>query len=75
LRSQATVGAIDTSIHARTLRKAAELAGGERRLAAYLSVPEPELHAWLHDDRAPPERVFEDAVDLVLDDLDRGAFG
>jgi hypothetical protein len=60
-----------TSVHARTLRKAAEMLGGERALARYLKVPMPDLSAWLRGNAGPPpDRVFLKAVDLVLNDLE-----
>jgi hypothetical protein len=58
------------SVHARTLRRAAELLGGERALARYLRAPMPELFVWMRDGATPPESVFLRAVDLVLNDLD-----
>jgi hypothetical protein len=60
-----------TSVHARTLHKAAEMLGGERALARYLKVPMPDLFAWMRGNAgAPPARVFLRAVDLVLNDLE-----
>ena len=60
-----------SSVHTRTLQKAAELLGGERALARYLRVPMPELFAWMGEGATPPPgAVFLRAVDLVLNDLD-----
>jgi len=60
----------NTSVHARTLEKAAELIGGERALARYLRVPMPELFVWMRGASPIPDSVFLRAVDLVLNDLE-----
>ncbi len=60
----------NTSVHARTLEKAAELIGGERALARYLRVPMPELFVWMRGGVPMPDSVFLRAVDLVLNDLE-----
>jgi hypothetical protein len=60
-----------TTIYARTLQKAAEIVGGQRALARYLSVPMPDLFAWMRPGAVPPPtRIFLKAVDLVLNDCD-----
>jgi hypothetical protein len=60
----------NTTVHVRTLAKAAELLGGERALARYLRVPMPELFVWMRGASPLPDSVFLRAVDLVLDDLE-----
>jgi hypothetical protein len=60
-----------STIYKRTLRKAADLVGGERALARYLKVPPPDVYAWMRPGAEPPPvGVFLKAVDLVLEDLD-----
>ena len=49
-----------TTIYARTLQ-----------LARYLSVPMPDLFAWMRPGAVPPPtKIFLKAVDLVLNDCD-----
>jgi hypothetical protein len=54
------------SVYSRTLQKAAELSGGQKRLARLLRVPLVELEKWIADQDEPPTAVFLKAVDLVL---------
>lgn len=63
---------MNTSVHLRTLEKAAEILGGERALARYLRVPMPELFVWMRGAVPCPDGVFLRAVDLVLNDLELG---
>ena len=53
------------TVYARTLRRAAELVGGESALAARLAVSENELDLWLRNFVRPPNDVFLKAVDIV----------
>ena len=57
-----------TSVYSRTLRKAAETAGGQKKLAQLLRVPLADLEKWIADKDEPPMSVFLRAVDLVLDE-------
>ena len=57
-----------TSVYSRTLQKAAETAGGQKRLARLLRVPLGELEKWIADKDEPPMAGFLKAVDLVLDE-------
>ncbi len=57
-----------TSVYSRTLQKAAEAVGGQKKLARLLRVPLGELEKWLADKDEPPMAVFLKAVDMVLDD-------
>jgi hypothetical protein len=53
------------------LHQAAEKLGGVRALGRYLKVPLPELFAWMSPGSVPPpDEIFLQAVDLVLDDLE-----
>ncbi|MGE5640090.1 MAG: hypothetical protein ACM30H_08345 [Clostridia bacterium] len=56
------------SVYSRTLRKAAELIGGNAKLCRHLRVPAEELQKWLEDRAAPPIGVFLRAVDLILEE-------
>ena len=55
-------------VYVRTLHKAAELAGGRKKLARHLRVPLADLERWMAGDEAPPTPTFLRAVDLVLDE-------
>ena len=57
-----------TSVYSRTLQKAAESAGGQKKLAHVLRVPLAELEKWIADKDEPPMAVFLKAVDMVLDE-------
>lgn len=54
-------------IHARTLQRAAEIAGGEQQLAFRLKVTPSHLSLWLGGLADPPGDVFLRAVDLVIE--------
>jgi DNA-binding transcriptional regulator YdaS (Cro superfamily) len=55
------------NVHARTLQRAAEIAGGEEKLALRLSVTPSHLALWIKGMAEPPAHVFLEAVDLVLE--------
>jgi len=59
-----------TDLRSRTLRVAASLLGGPRRLAQVLDARPSEVLAWLSGTAKPPEAVFLKALDLILSDLD-----
>lgn len=63
------------SVYSRTLQKAAEAAGGQKKLARLLRVPLAELEKWIGDKDEPPMSVFLKAVDLVLDDTTSSGAG
>jgi DNA-binding transcriptional regulator YdaS (Cro superfamily) len=54
-------------VHVRTLRRAAELVGGEQALALRLQVTPSHLALWLAGVEVPPADVFLRAVDIVMD--------
>jgi hypothetical protein len=56
------------SVYSRTMQKAAELAGGHKKLARHLRVPIAELQKWIAGAGTPPTATFLKAVDLVLDE-------
>jgi hypothetical protein len=57
-----------SSVYARTFQKAAQLAGGHKKLARHLRVPLAELEKWIAGKEAPPVATFLKAVDLVLEE-------
>jgi len=59
---------MSASVYSRTLQKAAELAGGQKKLAHVLRVPLADLQKWIADKDEPPMAIFLKAVDLVLDE-------
>jgi hypothetical protein len=64
-----------TSVYSRTLQKAAEGAGGPKKLARVLRVPLADLEKWIADKDEPPMAVFLKAVDLVLDETTSSGAG
>ena len=66
---------MSTSVYSRTLQKAAEAAGGQKKLAHLLRVPLGELEKWIADKDEPPMAVFLKAVDLVLDETTSSGAG
>ena len=63
------------SVYSRTLQKATELTGGQKKLARLLRVPLSELENWIADKDEPPMAIFLRAVDLVLDETGAPAAG
>lgn len=57
-----------SDLHVKTLKRAAEIVGGEEQLALKLKVTPSHLALWLEGLAAPPGDVFLRAVDLVTDD-------
>jgi hypothetical protein len=55
------------TVHARTLKRAADICGGEEQLAAWLRVTPRHLNRWIEGLAQPPTDVFLRAVDLVVD--------
>jgi DNA-binding transcriptional regulator YdaS (Cro superfamily) len=53
-------------VYARTLRRAAEIVGGEEQLAAQLNVPPNWLSLWCRGLGAPTSDAFLAAVDIVV---------
>jgi hypothetical protein len=63
------------SVYSRTMHKAAQLAGGEKKLARYLRVPLAELQKWIAGKDVPPTAHFLKAIDLVLEETSPNATG
>ena len=55
-------------VYSRTLQKAAELAGGPKKLARELQVPLADLEKWISGAAQPPLATFLKAIDFVLDE-------
>ncbi len=51
----------------RALRRAAEIVGGEQRLALYLGLTPSHLALWIRSAADTPDAVFLRAVDIVLE--------
>jgi len=56
------------SVYSRTLQKAAEIVGSRTRLCRVLKVPAADLDNWIAGTAVPPQSVFLQAVDLVVDE-------
>ena len=50
-----------------TLKRAAEIVGGEQQLALHLRVTPSHLALWLQGIESPPDYIFLKAVDLVTE--------
>jgi hypothetical protein len=59
---------VAASVYSRTLKKAAELIGGQAKLCRHLRVPAAELQKWIDDKAFPPIGIFLRAVDLIIDE-------
>lgn len=57
------------SVHIRALRKAAELSGGRRELAARLGVKLEDVEKWAAGTVAIPRELFLRIVAVILDEL------
>jgi len=54
------------SIYARTLERVALVMGDVHSLARRLEVSVEDLERWMRGEEPPPERVFEDCVEILL---------
>jgi hypothetical protein len=59
------------AVACRVLRVAQEIAGGADLFAARLSVSPDELRHWLSTNTPPPREVFDKALEILLDALER----
>ena len=57
------------SVQSRALRKAAELAGGQKKLAERLGVSVAEIENWIAGRTATPREIFLRVVDLIIDEI------
>lgn len=58
-----------TELAARALaiRRAATMLGGLDQLAERLKVPERQLDYWMRDIGTPPDTVFFDVIDIIIE--------
>ena len=61
----------ETDLGSRTLRVAASILGGPRRLGKHLGATPSEVLAWLSGTVEPPRAVFLQAVEVILSDLEK----
>src|SRR2546421_10775005 len=66
-RREARIVAI--TVQSRALRKAAELLGGQKRLAERLGVEVEDIEKWSAGTRRTPREIFLRVGDLILDEL------
>jgi hypothetical protein len=60
---------VATSVQSRALRKAAELLGGQKKLAERLGVSVADIEKWSADKGAVPREIFLRVVDLLIDEI------
>ena len=53
------------TVYARTLKRAADIVGGESALASRLSLGPEIVAQWVRGEGVPPTKVFLQAVDIV----------
>jgi hypothetical protein len=63
---------MERSVKTRTLQMAASALGGPRKLRDRLEVSSADIAAWLNGTAEPPREIFLRALELILDDLERG---
>jgi DNA-binding transcriptional regulator YiaG len=61
--------ALAISVQSRAVRKAAELAGGQKRLAERLGVSVAEIEKWAAGKATTPREIFLRVVDLIIDEI------
>jgi hypothetical protein len=52
---------------AAAIQRAANIVGGVGPLAERLKVPESQLDYWMRDIGRPPDKVFFDVLDVIID--------
>jgi DNA-binding transcriptional regulator YdaS (Cro superfamily) len=60
------------TVHAQTLRRAAQVLGGTEQLARHLAVKPSQLALWMGDAEPTPPDIFLKAVDLLAEHDDPG---
>ena len=61
---------MERDLASRTLRIAASLVGGPRRLAYSLGASPSDVIAWLSGSSEPPREAFLKALEVILKDLE-----
>jgi hypothetical protein len=56
----------DSSVYSRALHRACLILGGVVQLAKHLEATEADLRRWMGGEEQPPERVFLQAVEVML---------
>ena len=51
---------------AQAIRRAAAILGGLTNLAQRLNVPERQVDYWMRDIGTPPDKVFFDVIDIII---------
>jgi hypothetical protein len=54
---------------AAAIQRAATIVGGLATLAERLKVPERQLDYWVRDIGTPPDTVFFDVIDVIIDSV------
>jgi hypothetical protein len=67
MKAQVAEGHLLATVHARTLRRAADLLGSEEKLALRLKVTPSHLSLWMKDVAPTPADVFLRAVDIIAE--------
>ena len=49
------------------IRRAASMMGGLEELAKRLNVPERQLEYWMRDIGTPPDTLFFDVIDIIIE--------
>lgn len=49
------------------IKRAAIMLGGLEKLAERLKLPEKQLHYWMRDIGTPPDTVFLDVIDIIIE--------
>ena len=59
---------VPTNVHARAMRRAAQVLGGVEALRSHLQVSMRDLSRWMAGEARPPDAVFLRVVDLLADE-------
>jgi hypothetical protein len=54
---------------AEAIQRAAQIVGGLAPLAERLNIPERQLDYWVRDIGTPPDTVFFDVIDVIIDSV------
>jgi hypothetical protein len=57
----------DLAARALAIRRAATMVGGLGALAQRLNLPERQLDYWMRDIGTPPDTVFFDVIDIIIE--------